>query len=209
MSALRYTARLLVSMVALFFGSQSHTRVLGRISAIGASKKSAIRYTPRLIVSMVLLFLGSVGHTYVLYAVDDWALRLRLAFLCTMVIAWSLIMAPSAADVARREEAPARRRFFRMRRAIDDLINEATRLNWIVLDAQRDQHVRRKRKPEIDAVKQDMRQLLEEIFQSAGQVAHDAESDAPFEPRFQSSPSRQRGEHHINLEHDENEQLTG
>ncbi len=170
---------------------------------------SAVRYTPRLVVAMILLFVGSVSHTYVVYAVDDWALRLRLAFLCTMVIAWSLIMTPSAADVARREEAPARRRFFRMRRAIDDLIKEATRLNWIVLDAQRGPQVRREREPEIDAVKQHMRQVLEEIFQSAGQVAHDAESDAPFEPRFQSSPSLQMDEHNIvSLERDENEQLT-
>ncbi len=167
---------------------------------------SAVKYTPRLLVSMVLLFVGSVSHTYVVYAVDDWALRLRLALLCMMVIAWSLIMAPSAAA---REEGPLRRRFFRLRRAIDALINEATRLNWIVLDAQRDPQVRRKREPEIDAVKQHMRQVLEEIFQSAGQVAHDAESDAPFEPRFQSSPSLQMDEHNIvSLERDENEQLT-
>ena len=170
---------------------------------------SAVRYTPRLVASMVLLFVGSMSHTYVLYAVDDWTIRLRLAFLCAMVIAWSVVMALSAPAASEREEGPSRRRFFRLRRAIDDLVNEATRLNWIVLDAQRDQHVRRKRKPEIDAVKQHMRQLLEEIFQSTGQVAHDAESDAPFEPRFQSSPSLQMGEHHINLEHDENEQLTG
>ncbi len=170
---------------------------------------SAVKYTPRLLVAMVLLFVGSVSHTYVVYAVDDWALRLRLAFLCTMVIAWSLVLAPSAAAASERDERPLRRRFFRLRRAIDALINEATRLNWIVLDAQRHPQVRRKREPEIDAVKQHMRQVLEEIFQSAGQVAHDAESDAQFEPRFQSSPSPQTGEPNIvSLKRDENEQLT-
>lgn len=100
-------------------------------------------------------------------------------------------------------------RFFRMRRAIDALGNEATRLNLIVLDTQRDPQVRRKREPEIDAVKQRMQQLLEEIFQSAGKVAHDAESAAPFEPRFQSSPSLPMGDHNIvSPERDENEQLT-
>ncbi len=76
-------------------------------------------------------------------------------------------------------------RFFRMRRAIDALGNEATRLNLIVLDTQRDPQVRRKREPEIDAAKQHMRQLLEEIFQSMGL---DAESDAPFEPRRSMIP---------------------
>lgn len=170
---------------------------------------SAARYTPRLLVSMVLLFVGSVSHTYVLYAVDDWALRLRLALLSVMVIAGSLVMALSAAAASKREEGPLRRRFFRLRRAIDALINEATRLNWIVLEAQRDPQVRREQEPEIDAVKQHMRQLLEKIFQSTGQVSHDAESDTPFEPRFRSLPSLQMGEHNIvSLERDENEQLT-
>ena len=150
---------------------------------------SRVKYTPRLAVAMVLLFVGSVSHTYVLWTVDDSAIRFRLATLCVLMIAWSLVLAPKAIAAYRHDNRPHRRRFFRLRRAIDAIINEATRLNWLVLDAQRDPQIRKMREPEIDTVKQLLRQWLEEAIESAGQASDGAESDAPFAPRFQSIPT--------------------
>ena len=86
--------------------------------------------------------------------------------------------------------APAvrhRSRFFLLRRRVEEFLREVTRLNWLVLDTKRNSGIARGRQFEIDTVKQDLRELLDEIFRAAGQPGAKPKSDAPFKERFSSA----------------------
>ncbi len=153
-----------------------------------AEKKSGkSRLVTYLLGSLVLA--GIVGEVFVLYAVEDAVLRLRLGLLCIAVIAWPLAMAAKRPALA-STQAPAARhrgRFFLLRRRVEEFIREVTRLNWLVLDTKRSSGIARGRQEEIETVKQDLRELLDEIFRAAGQPGAEPESDAPFKERFSSA----------------------
>ena len=137
----------------------------------------------------ILLFAGIAGEVFVLYAVEDPVLRVRLGILCIAAIAWPLAMAARRPALA-STQAPAvrhRGRFFLLRRRVEEFLREVTRLNWLVLDTKRNSGIARGRQFEIDTVKQDLRELLDEIFRAAGQPGAKPESDAPFKERFSSA----------------------
>lgn len=137
----------------------------------------------------LLLLAGIAGEVFVLYAVEDPILRVRLGILCIAAIAWPLAMAARRPALA-STQAPAvrhRGRFFLLRRRVEEFLREVTRLNWLVLDTKRSSGIARGRQFEIDTVKQDLRELLDEIFRAAGQPGAKPESDAPFKERFSSA----------------------
>ena len=137
----------------------------------------------------LLLLTGIAGEVFVLYVVDDPFLRVRLGLLCVAVIAWPLALAAKRPALA-STRAPAvrhRGRFFLLRRRVEEFLREVTRLNWLVLDTKRNSGIARGRQFEIDTVKQDLRELLDEIFRAAGQPGAKPESDAPFRERFSSA----------------------
>jgi len=137
----------------------------------------------------LLLLAGIVGEVFVLYTVGDPVLRVRLGILCIAAIAWPLAMAARRPALA-TTQAPAvrhRGRFFLLRRRVEEFLREVTRLNWLVLDTKRNSGIARGRQFEIDTVKQDLRELLDEIFRAAGQPGAEPESDAPFKERFSSA----------------------
>ncbi len=136
-----------------------------------------------------LLLAGIAGEVFVLYTVEDPFLRVRLGILCIAAIAWPLAMAARRPALA-TTQAPAvrhRGRFFLLRRRVEEFLREVTRLNWLVLDTKRSSGIARGRQSEIDTVKQDLRDLLDEIFRAAGQPGAEPESDAPFKERFSSA----------------------
>ncbi len=137
----------------------------------------------------LLLLAGIAGEVFVLYAVEDPFLRVRLGILCIAAIAWPLAMAARRPALA-TTQAPAvrhRGRFFLLRRRVEEFLREVTRLNWLVLDTKRSSGIARGRQEEIETVKQDLRELLDEIFRAAGQPGAEPESDAPFKERFSSA----------------------
>ena len=137
----------------------------------------------------LLLLAGIAGEVFVLYAVEDPVLRVRLGILCIAAIAWPLAMAARRPALG-STTAPAvrhRGRFFLLRRRVEEFLREVTRLNWLVLDTKRSSGIARGRQFEIDTVKQDLRDLLDEIFRAAGQPGAEPESDAPFKERFSSA----------------------
>ena len=136
-----------------------------------------------------LLLAGIVGEVFVLYAIDDPVLRVRLGILCIAVIAWPLALAVRRPALASTQAPPVRHRgrFFLLRRRVEEFLREVTRLNWLVLDTKRNSGIARSRQDEIDTVKQDLRELLDEIFRAAGQPGAKPESDAPFKERFSSA----------------------
>ncbi len=137
----------------------------------------------------LLLLAGIAGEVFVLYAVDDPVLRVRLGLLGIAVIVWPLAMAAKRPALASTQEPAVRHRgrFFLLRRRVEEFLREVTRLNWLVLDTKRNSGIARSRQDEIDTVKQDLRDLLDEIFRAAGQPGAEPESDAPFKGRFSSA----------------------
>ncbi len=137
----------------------------------------------------LLLLAGIAGEVLVLYAVEDPVLRVRLGILCIAVMALPLAMAWKRPALASTREPAVRHRgrFFLLRRRVEEFLREVTRLNWLVLDTKRNSGVARGRQVEIDTVKQDLRELLDEIFRAAGQPGAKPESDAPFKERFSSA----------------------
>ena len=137
----------------------------------------------------LLLLAGIVVEGFVLYAVEDPVLRVRLGLLCIAVIVWPLAMAAKRPALGSTQAPPVRHRgrFFLLRRRVEEFLREVTRLNWLVLDSKRNSGIARSRQDEIDTVKQDLRELLDEIFRAAGQPGAKPESDAPFKERFSSA----------------------
>ena len=137
----------------------------------------------------LLLLAGIVGEVFVLYTVGDPILRVRLGILCIAAIAWPLAMAAKRPALASTQKPAVRHRgrFFLLRRRVEEFLREVTRLNWLVLDTKRSSGIARGRQIEIDTVKQDLRELLDEIFRAAGQPGAKPESDAPFKERFSSA----------------------
>ena len=129
------------------------------------------------------LVFGIVAEAYVLYFQDDPGLRLYLGLLCAGLIAWPIAITSRQARSPVAGYEQLRRRFFRLRRALDAFLREASRLNWLVVGAEEGPL---DRQGEIDTVKNGMRELLEEIFLAVGEKGPGAESDTPFEPRFRS-----------------------
>ncbi len=134
-----------------------------------------------LLVLVIFLVIGIVAEAYVLYFEDNPGLRLYLGLLVAGLIASPIFMASRLArSRVAGYEGQRRRRFFRLRRALDAFLVEASRLNWLVVNAEGgplDQ-------AEITKVKNGMRELLEEVFLAVGEQGPNPESDEPFEPRF-------------------------
>ncbi len=137
----------------------------------------------------LLLLAGIAGEVFVLYAVEDPVSRVRLGLLFIAVIAWPLAMAARQPALATTRVPVVRHRgrFFLLRRRVEEFLREVTRLNWLVLDTKRSSGIARGRQVEIDTVKQDLRELLDEIFRAAGQPGATPKSDAPFKERFSSA----------------------
>lgn len=129
---------------------------------------------------------GVVAEALVLYAVDDPAMRLRLGLVCVAWVAFPLAIAgwDPVRAAARYPVKPHNRRFFLLRRRVEEFLREVTRLNWLVLDAHRDPRTAEARREEIETVESDLHELLGEIFKAAGRPGAQPESDEPFKARF-------------------------
>ena len=135
------------------------------------------------------LLTGVAGQVVVLYAIDDPSMRLRLGLLCLAMVAWPLAVTTWWPSYMTTKDPERRyyRRFFLLRRRVDEFLREVMRLNWLVLDANRDPRVAEQRSTEIATVKQDLNDLLDEIFRAAGLPGAEPESDSPFREHFSAA----------------------
>jgi hypothetical protein len=129
------------------------------------------------------------AETLVLYLVEDPVLRVRLGLLCLAFVAWPLGVAAwrPAVSSTKDAEPPTQRRFYLLRRRVEEFLREVSRLNWLVLDANRDAHTAAARRDEIATVKMDLHELLEEILEAAGRPGAKPPSAEPFRERFSAA----------------------
>ena len=137
----------------------------------------------------LLVLTGVAGEVFVLYAIDDAFLRVRLGLLCIAVIAWPLAVSALRPALLTTKEpaAPYNRRFYLLRRRVEEFLREVTRLNWLALDANRDPNVAEQRRDEIETVKADLHDLLGEILQAVGRPGAKPASDEPLKQRFSAA----------------------
>ena len=154
------------------------------MSAQKSTKIKAVTY-----VLGFFLLIGVAGEMVVLYAIDDPLLRLRLGLVCLAIIAWPIAMTAWRPTFSTTEslEPPHNRRFYLLRRRVEEFLREVTRLNWLVLDANRDPRIAEQRGTEIATVKHDLKDLVDEIIRAAGRPGAKPQSDAPFKERFSSA----------------------
>jgi hypothetical protein len=93
---------------------------------------------------------------------------------------------PVSSSIGRRQ-VPTNRRFYLLRRRVDEFLREVKRLNWLVLDAKRDSHTAEVRRDEIGTVKADLHELLGEIIGAAGRPSAKPESEGPLKERFSAA----------------------
>ncbi len=154
------------------------------MSAKKSKKIKAVTY-----VLGFFILTGIAGEVVVLYAIDDPVMRLRLGLLCLAVLVWPLavtVWRPSF-STTKDPEPPHNRRFYLLRRRVEEFLREVTRLNWLVLDANRDPRTAAQRRDEITLVKQDLSDLLDEIIRAAGRPGAKPQSDAPLRERFSAA----------------------
>jgi hypothetical protein len=154
------------------------------MSAKKSTKIKALTY-----VLGLFLLIGVVGEVVVLYAIEEPLTRLRLGLLCLAMIAWPLAVTAwrSSYSTTKDPEPPHNRIFYLLRRRVEELLREVTRLNWLVLDVNRDPRIAEQRAAEIAMVKHDLNDLLDEIIRATGRPGAKPESDAPFRERFSSA----------------------
>jgi hypothetical protein len=67
----------------------------------------------------------------------------------------------------------------RLRRRVDQLLEEVRRLNWLAVDADRGFRAREEAIAEMDAIEARLREIIAEIRKAAGEISPEAASDTP------------------------------
>ena len=124
----------------------------------------------------IILLAAATAEAAVLYIVDDAAVRLSLGLLLLAPIVWSasrlgltdlLVESPSA--------RVHKRRFVHLRGQVQQLLDEIRRLNWMAVDAERGFRSREKALREMDVIEQRLKELIQQIRSTAGQMASENE----------------------------------
>jgi hypothetical protein len=79
-------------------------------------------------------------------------------------------------------ERVQKRRFTRLRAQVQQLLDEIRRLNWMAVDAERGFRSREKALQEMDMIEERLKNLIQEIRSTAGQMELDVEEEEEGEP---------------------------
>lgn len=124
---------------------------------------------------VALLSLTAV-EAAVLYFVHDAAARLSIGLLLIAPIVW-LASRLGLSDLITQSPSARvhKRRFVRLRGQVQLLLDEIRRLNWMAVDAERGFRNREKALREMDMIEQRLKELIQEIRSTAGQMAAESE----------------------------------
>jgi hypothetical protein len=129
----------------------------------------------RIQVEFIVLLLAVAGNGVVLYFVQDPAARLSLGLLALALIVWMSGRLGVGDLVAQPADKVHKRRFVRLRGQVQQLLDEIRRLNWMAVDAERGFRSREKALREMDSIEGRLKELIEEIRSTAGQMSASSE----------------------------------
>ncbi|NIQ97626.1 MAG: hypothetical protein GWN87_28225 [Desulfuromonadales bacterium] len=121
---------------------------------------------------VVVLVASLLADAAVLYFAEEPAARLSLGLLLLAPIVWSSarlgvveLVTQSPADKVHK------RRFVQLRSQVGQLLDEIRRLNWMAVDAERGFRSREAALQEMDRIEGRLKELIEEIRDTAGQMS--------------------------------------
>lgn len=121
---------------------------------------------------VVVLVASLLADAAVLYLAEEPAARLSLGLLLLAPIVWSSarlgvveLVTQSPADKVHK------RRFVQLRSQVGQLLDEIRRLNWMAVDAERGFRSREAALQEMDRIEGRLKDLIEEIRVTAGQMS--------------------------------------
>ncbi len=133
----------------------------------------------------LILVAALIANGAVLYFGTDPAARLSLGLLLLALVVWA---ASKLGVVDLVTQLPAervhKRRFTRLRSQVQQLLDEIRRLNWMAVDAERGFRSRETALGEMDQIEGRLKDLIEEIRSTAGQMS----------PETESSPGSEEGQ---------------
>lgn len=125
----------------------------------------------------LILVAALIANGAVLYFGTDPAARLSLGLLLLALVVWA---ASKLGVVDLVTQLPAervhKRRFTRLRSQVQQLLDEIRRLNWMAVDAERGFRSRETALGEMDRIEGRLKDLIEEIRSTAGQMSTETES---------------------------------
>ncbi|NIN72374.1 MAG: hypothetical protein GTO46_10755 [Gemmatimonadetes bacterium] len=128
---------------------------------------------------VVVLVTSLLADAAVLYFAEEPAARLSLGLLLLAPIVWSSarlgvveLVTQSPADKVHK------RRFVQLRSQVGQLLDEIRRLNWMAVDAERGFRSREAALKEMDRIEGRLKELIEEIRVTAGQMSAEQEETA-------------------------------
>lgn len=132
----------------------------------------------RAIIEPLVLIAAAVADAAVLFLVDDSTWRLALGLFLLAVIIWSSARI-GVADFASKPPADHvyRRRFVALRSQVQQLLDEIRRMNWMAVDAERGFRERDEALREMDSIAQRLKEMIEDIRRTAGQMSTEAEAE--------------------------------
>lgn len=128
---------------------------------------------------VVVLVFSLLADAAVLYFAEEPAARLSLGLLLLAPIVWSSarlgvveLVTQSPADKVHK------RRFVQLRSQVGQLLDEIRRLNWMAVDAERGFRSREAALQEMDRIEGRLKDLIQEIRVTAGQMSAEQEERA-------------------------------
>ena len=137
---------------------------------------------PRSIYLIVLM--GAVlADAAVLYFPVNPSQRVVVGLLLIPVILWTGIQLEAMAMVSTRDRWASRGRVFRdLRSQVVLLLEQVRRLNWIAVDAERGFRDRDSAMREMDAIEDEIREIITDVRQAAGRANAEPETTLIREP---------------------------
>ncbi len=124
----------------------------------------------------ILLVSAVLAEAAVLFFVRDAWARLSLGLLLLALVIWSAARIPVVELVTQSpSDRVHKRRFVRLRSQVQVLLDEIRRLNWMAVDVERGFRSREKALEEMDLIEQRLKDLIEEIRGTAGQMEAESE----------------------------------
>ena len=132
---------------------------------------------------LTVLMAGVLADAAILYFPMDQAPRVIIGLVLLPVMLWSGIRLEAMAMLTNQDRWASRGRVFReLRSQVVMLLEHVRRLNWIAVDAERGFRDRDEAMREMDAIEDEIRNMISDVRRAAGRPTSDPETNLIREP---------------------------
>ena len=132
---------------------------------------------------LTVLMAAVLADAAILYFPVEPAQRLIVGLLLVPVMLWTGIRLEAMAMLTNRDRWTTRGRVFReLRSQVVVLLEQVRRLNWVAVDAERGFRDRDEAEREMDAIENEIRDMITDVRKAAGKPASETETTIIREP---------------------------